>query len=526
MTFHRVRPFVTPRLDALEPRFLFAAIEFEPVQKYPTGIPPGAAHVAAGDFNRDGVQDLLAAGDETTVTPVEQHTVRVLPGLGGGRFGTPGRRQMVGTAVSGVAVADFNRDGRLDVAVSNNTRRGTVQVLLGNGDGSFQPGTSYYSGSFSTGVAAADFDRDGDVDLMVSNKGWWTSPEDSLRPAVHGAAFLPNNGDGTFGPEDQVMGMGPTDFVEAGDVNNDRVPDAVFGHVNISFGDLISPESGVIPVMSGGDGTFRVGPRETVGGEITGMAVGDVNGDGRLDVALALSFSFMESARAHVLEGDGIGNFHDGPRAALGQPVSADVVIVDLDGDGRRDVAAGAYNPASAAPVDVGTVVALPNRGGVFGEPTVAHLQAWPAGMAAGLFNDDRLPDLAVALPRHGQVGVLINNTPSITASGTVVTATAGTPLVNRPVARFRITGSSPDAPANPIDDDPVFVTRVYWGDGTRSEGRVVRNDDGSFSVLGSHTYRRPGVYRILVVIAWPDGGVQKLAVSRAVVRAPLVRTT
>src|SRR4051795_2038037 len=99
----------------LESRHLLSAISFAPPGYYAAGAgtPPGggAEHVAAGDFNGDGVDDLVVAGDDVTLLPVVRHYARVLLARGDGSFAPPTQAVPVGTATSDVAVGDFNGDG-------------------------------------------------------------------------------------------------------------------------------------------------------------------------------------------------------------------------------------------------------------------------------------------------------------------------------------------------------------------------------------------------------------------------------
>jgi hypothetical protein len=118
-----------------------------------------------GDFNGDGVLDLAVANGSSG-------TVSVLLGLGDGTFGAERRFTVVGHP-SSVAVGDFNGDGVLDLAVANAgadpTYFGTVSVLLGRGDGSFGGENRFGVGEETVFVALGDFNRDGRLDIAVVN---------------------------------------------------------------------------------------------------------------------------------------------------------------------------------------------------------------------------------------------------------------------------------------------------------------------------------------------------------------------
>ncbi len=151
---------------------------FQPQVTYGTGANP--VGVAVGDFNGDGIPDLaianLCISDPTCQS---DSTVSILLGNGDGTF-QPQQTYPTGATPVGIAVADFNGDGNADLAVANNNANSlTVSVLLGNGNGTFQPQQTYTVGSSPIGIAAADFNGDGVPDLAATNE-FATSPSVSI----------------------------------------------------------------------------------------------------------------------------------------------------------------------------------------------------------------------------------------------------------------------------------------------------------------------------------------------------------
>src|SRR5207302_182670 len=125
-----------------------------------------------------------------------------------------------------VAVGDVNRDGRLDLAVAHSgSTLGTVAVLLGNGDGTFQAPRNFSTGQGSLSVAVGDVNGDGQPDLAVANSG---SPLGTV-------AVLLGNGDGTFqAPRNFAAGTGPLS-VAVGDVNGDGQPDLAVANYDFNI---------------------------------------------------------------------------------------------------------------------------------------------------------------------------------------------------------------------------------------------------------------------------------------------------
>src|SRR5208337_1782134 len=233
---------------------------FQPQQTYASG----GIGIAVGDFNGDGIADFA-------VTNNGSQTVSVLLGKGDGTF-QPQQTYPVGVQPWGVAVGDFNGDGIADLAIANecgngNMCQGTVSVLLGKGDGTFQPQQTYAVGGNAIGVAVGDFNGDGIADLVVANNF------DST------VSVLLGNGDGTFQPQQKYTTGFGSNFVAISDFNGDGKADLA-----------VTNNGGTVSVLLGnGDGSFQPPQTYGVGSGPQGIAVADINGDGVPDVATANS---------------------------------------------------------------------------------------------------------------------------------------------------------------------------------------------------------------------------------------------
>src|SRR6266478_8010713 len=164
--------FPSPKLAAVITSVLLlslttsAGVSFGPPVNYPAGRSPWA--VASVDLNNDGKLDLVVTND---IGGNFRSTVSVLLGNGDGTF-QPALTYKVGPSPTSVAIGDFNHDGKLDLAVASPTGTpngyGLVTVLLGNGDGTYQPGDNYSAGQDPYYVVSADFNLDGRLDLAVT----------------------------------------------------------------------------------------------------------------------------------------------------------------------------------------------------------------------------------------------------------------------------------------------------------------------------------------------------------------------
>ncbi len=213
---------------------------------------------------------------------------------------------------------DFDNDGKMDIAVSA-TDSGGVWIALGNGNGTFATPQAVLTGDQPHGVAVLDVDGDGDMDIVNAIVG-----DDRM-------ALLLNDGSGVFGsPTYFDAGCSRPWGLNSADMNNDGIIDLVAG--------CVADEKAAVN-LGNGDGTFTAGPPQDAGGPPWQVAVGDVDGDGKVDAALANAFSTDGGA---LLRGNGDGTLAAPEFVAMpGHTPASD--LGDLDGDGDLDWVLSSY---------------------------------------------------------------------------------------------------------------------------------------------------------------------------------------
>ena len=339
--------------------------------QYSTGIYPNS--VAAADFNRDGKTDLAVA----CCQQYGDGAVSVLLGNGDGTFQAHVEYQTGPVPVS-VVVGDFNGDSKPDLAVADSAGN-SVSVLLGNGDGTFQAHLDYSIGC-PRSIALGDFNGDGKPDLAVARCG-----DGSL-------SVLLGNGDGKFQEYvDYLLGTYPYSVV-VGDFNGDSRLDLVVGATASDYAGSVSVLLGI------GDGTFRTPLNYTVGSEPMPVSLGDFNGDGKLDLVVGAGSDYAGSLS--VLLGKGDGTFQAYAAYSAGGPPYS-VAVGDFNGDSKADLVVANYGQNTVG-------VLLGNGNGTFQAYVDYLVGRYPISVAVEDFNGDGKPDLAVANQSSASVSVLL----------------------------------------------------------------------------------------------------------------------
>jgi hypothetical protein len=387
----------------------------------------GADQVILADVNNDGIADMVVCNT---------NAYSIYLGNGDGTFQSPNTYTPAGTAANLCAVADVNGDGYLDIVATTNYNAnqtgGGVDVLLGNGDGTFNGPVSVNAGPIETfAVAVGDVDQDGHPDLVLTSNC-------QIETCLNGnVILLLGKGDGTFQSPIMVTAAtgGPVALANMGNGNLDIVFNG-----GVLLGD--GTADGVFTPVAGG---------ELLGGAVS-IAVADVNGDGFLDVV-----EVSDDNEVDVLLGNGSGALQQFANYKTGGDWPLSVTLADINGDGRPDVIVGnecqftQKGTGKGRCNTVGGVSVLTNKGGI--GPAFAGFntaQIFPSGgfqassVAVADVNGDGRPDLAISnlcmstpnpdntCPNDGWAEVMLNS--SFFTTTTSLVSEASSPLyVNQP---------------------------------------------------------------------------------------------
>lgn len=329
--------------------------------------------------------------------------------------------------------SDVNSDGKVDLVVSRSSGRGEIAILLGSGDGKFSPVASIGGSGASRPPFIGDLNGDGKEDLAISDF------------AVEGSlSVLLGHGDGTFAePVQHVVGPHPSS-AKAGDFNGDGKIDLVL--VNYAADELSVSEAltGRVTVLLGrGDGSFAAPSSLELGRRPRSLTVGDLNGDGKLDVAV-----IDESSRQiFLLQGRGDGSFFPQASFRVGYEPVAISHPIDLNRDGNLDLMVGVPNGVvlffgrgdgrfdrgaeyQTLPtrsvwmadfdhdgfVDIAAARQLLHGDGAghFARFALPARDGSDSFVAAADFNGDGWPDLAVTDQAHNQISIYLNRSGSL----------------------------------------------------------------------------------------------------------------
>ena len=345
------------------------SFSLSPATPFAVGANPQIS--VAADFDEDGKLDLA-------VTNNGSNTVSVLLGNGDGTF-QHHVNYAAGIQPVGLATGDFNHDGKVDLAVANFVDN-TVSILLGNGDGTFRDHMDFGTAVGPGLIAVGDFNGDGNLDLAITC---------SDNVSVYIVSILLGDGKGGFQSHvDYTTGAWPSG-IAMGDFNQDGILDLAIGNAH----------SDTVSVLVGnGDGTFQAKVDYPSGSNPRAMATGDFNGDGYLDLAVACQFSNAVC----ILLGNGDGTFQ--PHVDYG--TGAAPVFVDLEDfneDGSLDLAVANFNDSTMS-------ILLGKGNGSFSQQKSFAPGTNPASLAIGDFNGDGRLDLAVSNETDGTVSIMLQN--------------------------------------------------------------------------------------------------------------------
>ena len=383
------------------------------------------------------------------------------------------------SATNGAVIADFNHDGRPDLVVTNNACGvHEVQIMLGNGDGTFQPVAS--NGRYATdagspsAIAVGDFNGDGNRDVVVI--------------LGYGITTFFGNGDGTFGGPIDSASVYDEGNLAVGDFNGDGKDDVIVS--SNSSGYVAGDIDGV--QLSNGDGTFAPPVLYSVLGQPTRVFVADLNGDGHPDW---VSISSGGSEYLCVGLGSGTGGFlaavdsYSTP-GTFGSGETNAIVTADFNKDGHLDyatVGSDIYYP--------GINISIGDGAGDFATPVHYTAGSNPAAITTGDFNHDGYPDIAVLDQSDGMVSVLLNNGDGTFGNAVSYSVGAGGGYIQ--TADFNGDGTQ-----------DLIVTN--YSDGTVSV--LLGNPDGTFQSQKVSTAQTNGSY--LTVADFNGDGKPDVAVT------------
>jgi Bacterial Ig-like domain (group 3)/FG-GAP-like repeat len=317
-------------------------------------------------------------GSFMCTAPVQAQSSNFLPAV---NYSVPGQ--------GGIAIGDFNADGIADIAIANGD--GTISILLGNGDGTFQPQYTVAAipassaCAYSDEIAAGDFNNDDQTDLAVLCTAKPTGIGTVNLNGVSGSIEIllnTGNGNGVFGAPTEIPleGTGPAEVLASHFGRDANLDLAVLYVGSRSVGILRGSGNGMfqteVGYLLGSQPNVNAGPDAGV----TALAIGDLNGDGYADLAVAAASG--GNGVVSVLLGNGDGTFGTAANWIIGKGSTPSATVIgDFNGDGKADVA---VNVGAASQ---GISVLLGNGDGTFQTPALSSGQLLSGSAPGGLAN-------------------------------------------------------------------------------------------------------------------------------------------
>jgi len=361
------------------------AVSFSQPKLYKTGL--GPEQVAVADFNLDGKSDIAV------LNAAGLGSFSILLGNGDGTFFAPLNTSLGTSAPKALLVADFNGDGKPDILTDTydgNTGGGSIWILLGRGDGTFEPPLMIQGSGAFNDCATGDFNGDGAMDMATTNAQAGTVN-----------VYVGNGRGGFASPVQYIAGKGPV-FIVTADLNADGKLDLVVANVD--------PGGDLTVLLGNGDGTFQAAVHyamEPGGVPNFGLAVGDLNSDGHPDVAVVENFFPANTNSVAVFLGSSDGTLRFSRSYGISKPIYS-LAIADVTLDGQPDILVANHNSGMQAIVSV-----LPgNSDGTFATQVDFPVLLGAVWLAVDDLNGDLKPDVVIADRNAGGAVVLINATP------------------------------------------------------------------------------------------------------------------
>ena len=428
-------------MEALEDR---AVPAFLSPTSFAVGTNPSGITVA--DFNGDGKSDIAVVNSGLT------STVGIMLSNGNGTF-QPRVDFPVGSGAVDLKAGDFNADGKMDLAI---VASGSVSILMGNGDGTFGAATPYAAGAGSHAIVVGDFNNDGKFDIATMNSST--------------ASVLLGNGDGTFQPHMDAPFVGNTNMI-AGDFNHD-------GNLDLATSNTASV--GTITLLKGhGDGTFDPEININANSAPVYLASGDFNHDGYDDFAVANSYAATSMS---VILNNGDGTYAPPTLYPIAE-TGYEIEVADFNNDGIQDFAVRGVNQYQIEyGKGDGTFFAAQNFATPAGQ--------FEHGSQHGDFNGDGAVDLAYV--SSGGVTVVMNANDSVSNLAGAVGFKFTTPAATTAGSAMPMTVTAVDADGNPATR---FLGTVFI---TTSDPAVTSSFTYAFTAADAGTHTFAGAVRLV----------------------------